>query len=62
MQIKQKNMIAADTLSFARSLAKELDYAHLKRSEHIKHISAGKKIVNSGDDVGALSMLSLIHI
>ena len=49
-------MIAADTLSFARSLAKELDYAHLKRSEHIKHISAGKKIVNSGDDVGALSV------
>ena len=49
-------MIAADTLSFARSVAKELDHAHLKRSEHIKHISAGKKIVNSGDDVGALSV------
>ena len=49
-------MIAADTLSFARSVAKELDHAHLKRSEHIKHIAAGKKIVNSGDDVGALSV------
>jgi len=49
-------MIAADTLSFARSVAKELDYAHIKRSEHVKHISAGKKIVNSGDDVGALSV------
>lgn len=49
-------MIAADTLSFARSVAKDLDYAHIKRSEHIKHISAGKKIVNSGDDVGALSV------
>ena len=49
-------MIAADTLSFARSVAKDLDYAHIKRSEHVKHISAGKKIVNSGDDVGALSV------
>jgi flagellin-like hook-associated protein FlgL len=49
-------MIAVDTLSFARSVAKELDYAHIKRSEHVKHISAGKKIVNSGDDVGALSV------
>ena len=49
-------MIAADTLSFARSVAKELDYAHIKLSEHVKHISAGKKIVNSGDDVGALSV------
>jgi flagellin-like hook-associated protein FlgL len=49
-------MIAADTLSFARSVAKELDYAHIKRSEHVKHLSSGKKIVNSGDDVGALSV------
>ena len=49
-------MIAADTLSFARSVAKELDYAHLQRSEHVKHLSSGKKIVSSGDDAGALSV------
>ena len=48
-------MIASDTLSFARSVAKDLDYAHLKRSEHVKHLSSGKRIVNSGDDAGALS-------
>ena len=49
-------MIAADTLSFARSVAKDLDYAHLQRSEHVKHLSSGKRIVNSGDDAGALSV------
>ena len=49
-------MIAADTLSFARSVAKDLDHAHLQKSDHIKHLSSGKKIVNSGDDVGALSV------
>ena len=49
-------MIAADTLSFARSVAKDLDHAHLQKSDHIKHLSSGKKIVKSGDDVGALSV------
>ena len=49
-------MIASDTLSFARSVAKDLDYAHLQRSEHVKHLSSGKRIVNSGDDAGALSV------
>ena len=49
-------MIASDTLSFARSVAKDLDYAHIQRSEHAKHLSSGKRIVNSGDDAGALSV------
>ena len=48
-------MIVSDTHSFAQIVAREIDHASMQKSVHMKQISAGKKLVNSGLDVGALS-------